>query len=84
MNCVDLLFSFQDNFASNALTLRQGLKPLLVCFYSSSNPMSYKYVHAFERTASMYSENKEVDVSLRFGLVDLAVTENTKSKVYLV
>lgn len=78
----EFLFYLQDNFASNALSVTQDSKPLLACFYSSSNPMSYKYVHAFERTVSMYAEKREDGVSLRFGLVDLAVTENTKSKIY--
>ena len=56
---------------------------MVVCFYSSSNPASYKTLHAFERSV-LYFKNevkKANSVKLRFGLVDLAEAENAKSEL---
>ena len=65
------------------MLVRRSKEPLVICFYSSSNPESFIALHAFERSVLYYNKgiSKDPYVSLRFGLIDLAVGDNAKSRL---
>ena len=61
---------------------RHDEKPFIVCFYSSNNPETYKFVHAFDRSVDYFTNDAKnhYGINLRFGIVDLADSENSKSE----
>ncbi|XP_065069365.1 uncharacterized protein LOC135694516 [Rhopilema esculentum] len=69
-----------DNFKTTAMMSRHDEKPFIVCFYSSNNPESYKFVHAFDRSVDYFTSGAKNHnrINLRFGIVDLADSENSK------
>ena len=72
--------SLQETFEIFTKSVRIDKRPRIICFYSSSNTASYKILHALGRSVLYLSKEQN---AVEFGLVDLALTENSKSKLKL-